>query len=70
MCGAARGNLRSSVIAKGRPVPLIHYGAKAVGKGVSVKVKARTVITHAFIATVPNGTPASIYASAQSMKRQ
>ena len=54
---ASQSNLTSRVIASGRPVPLIQYGARRVpGKGVSVKVlNGRRLIPGAFIATMPGG---------------
>jgi hypothetical protein len=53
---ASSGELVASVIAKGRPIPLIKYGARQTARGVSVQVmKGRKVIAHAFIATMPNG---------------
>ncbi|WP_233872455.1 phage tail protein [Paraburkholderia adhaesiva] len=42
--------------ATGRPVPLIDYGARQTKNGVSVRVKnGRTVLRHAFIATMESG---------------
>jgi len=54
---AAAGNLTAKVIASGRPIPLIKYGAKQSAKGgVVVNVlNGRKTIDHAFIATMPNG---------------
>ena len=53
---ASLGNLRASVVAKGRPIPLIAYGARQTSKGVTVSVlKGRKLIAHAFIATMANG---------------
>ncbi len=53
---AGLGNLKSSVVAKGRPIPLMNYGARQTAKGVSVQVlKGRKVINEAFIATMGNG---------------
>jgi hypothetical protein len=53
---ASAGNLTASVVAKGRPIPLIKFEARATGQGVSVRVqKGRKLIAHAFIATMPNG---------------
>jgi len=53
---AGIGNLTSAVVARGRPIPLIKYGARATSKGVSVSVlNGRKVIVGAFIATMPSG---------------
>ena len=53
---ATPGSLTARVVASGRPVPLIKYGARQTGKGVSVDVlHGRKVITGAFIATMPSG---------------
>lgn len=53
---ARPGALTASVTASGRPVPLGRYGARQTKKGVSVQVlNGRKVISHAFIATMPNG---------------
>ena len=53
---ANQGNLRASVIASGRPIPLIKYGARQTAKGVTVNVKSgRKLIPGAFIATMPSG---------------
>ncbi|MDR3411585.1 MAG: phage tail protein [Formivibrio sp.] len=53
---ASSGNLRASVVASGRPIPLIQYGARQVSSGVSVDVlNGRKVIANAFIATMPSG---------------
>ena len=53
---ATRGNLVAVLKATGRPVALINYSARQGKNGVSVQVKAgRTVLRHAFIATMPNG---------------
>ncbi|MCA8045490.1 phage tail protein [Burkholderia arboris] len=53
---ATRGNLVVVLKATGRPVALINYGARQGKGGVSVQVKTgRTVLRHAFIATMPNG---------------
>jgi hypothetical protein len=48
-------NLRASVDCIGDPLPLIHYGATSVVKGVKVKILAkgtRDLVKHAFIATM------------------
>lgn len=50
--------LSASLVAKSDSVPLLHYGAKQKGKGVSVNVlidHPRTLIRHAFIATMKSG---------------
>lgn len=53
---ATRSNLVVVLKATGRPVALINYGARQGKNGVSIQVKAgRTVLRHAFIATMPNG---------------
>ncbi|KVF22932.1 phage tail protein [Burkholderia cepacia] len=53
---ATRSNVVVVLKATGRPVALINYGARQGKNGVSVQVKAgRTVLRHAFIATMPNG---------------
>jgi hypothetical protein len=53
---AARGRLVVVLKSTGRPVALINYGARQGKNGVSVQVKAsRSVLRHAFIATMPNG---------------
>lgn len=53
---ATRGNLVVVLKSTGRPVALINYGARQGKNGVSVQVKAgRSVLRHAFIATMPNG---------------
>lgn len=53
---ASPGKLTARVVASGRPIPLIQYGARQTGKGVSVDVlHGRKVITGAFIATMPSG---------------
>jgi hypothetical protein len=53
---ASSSRLRADAMAKGRPIPLIKYGAKEVKNGVSVNVlNGRRIIPHAFIATMPNG---------------
>jgi hypothetical protein len=53
---ATQGNLRATVVASGKPIPLILYGARATAKGVTVSVlKGRKVIAGAFIATMPGG---------------
>jgi hypothetical protein len=53
---ATKSELRASVIASGKPIPLIQYSARETAKGVSVSVlKGRKVIAGAFIATMPSG---------------
>lgn len=53
---ANQGQLKSAVIATGKPIPLIAYGARQVANGVSVNVlNGRKVIAEAFIATMPSG---------------
>lgn len=53
---ASPSRLIATVTARGKPIPLINYGARPVSGGVSVNVlKGRKVIAHAFIATMPSG---------------
>jgi len=53
---ATRNNLEAVIEVAGKPIPLINYGARQVGKGVSVQVKnGRKIIPGAFIVTMPNG---------------
>lgn len=53
---ASRGNLVVILKATGRPIALVNYGARQGKNGVSVQVKTgRTVLRHAFIATMRNG---------------
>lgn len=53
---ASRGKLVVTLKATGRPIALINYGARQGKNGVSVQVKAgRSVLRHAFIATMQNG---------------
>jgi hypothetical protein len=53
---AAPTKLQASVVATGRPIPLINYGARQTKLGTSVKVKGtRKLIKGAFIATMPTG---------------
>jgi hypothetical protein len=53
---AAQGRLVVVLKSTGRPVALINYGARQGKSGVSVQVKtSRSVLRHAFIATMPNG---------------
>lgn len=53
---ANSGRLTASLSAKGFPIPLINYGAKQSGSGVSVDIlNGRKVIPGAFIATMPSG---------------
>jgi hypothetical protein len=53
---AKPGKLVVVLKASGRPIALINYGARQNKNGVSVQVKAgRTVLRHAFIATMQNG---------------
>ena len=50
------GGFTSSVIAKGKPIALIKYGARQTLKGVSGELNnGRKTIAGAFIATMPNG---------------
>lgn len=52
-------NLSASVKSTGWPIPLIHYLARQVKKGVSYKVRkqaqGRLILKHAFIATMKSG---------------
>ena len=53
---ASQGSLRAAIIAKGKPIPLINYGARQTSKGVTVSVqKGRRLIPGAFIATMQGG---------------
>lgn len=54
---ASSGDLSASVIASGRPIPLIEFAAQDIyPRGVSVKVfKGRKVIKDAFIVRLKNG---------------
>lgn len=53
---ASRGKLVAVLKSTGRPVALINYSARQGKNGVSVQVKeGRTVLRHAFIATMQNG---------------
>ena len=53
---ASQGSLTAKVIASGRPIPLISYGARQTDSGVSVDVlNGRKMIPGAFIATMPSG---------------
>lgn len=53
---ATKSELRASIIASGRPIPLIQFSARQTSKGVSVNVlKGRKLIEGAFIATMPSG---------------
>lgn len=53
---ATQSSLTARVVASGRPIPLVKYGARQTARGVSVKVqKGRKVIPHVFLATMPNG---------------
>lgn len=53
---ASQSRLTASVIASGRPVPLIQYGARQTSKGVTVSVlNGRKLIPGAFIAKMPTG---------------
>jgi len=53
---ATPSQLRALIIATGRPIALINYGARQTSSGVTVNVKnGRKLIKGAFIATMPNG---------------
>lgn len=53
---ATKGQLTASIRVSGRPIPLVEFDARRVGRGVSVKVKgARKVVAGAFIATMKTG---------------
>lgn len=53
---AAPGNLKATIVASGRPIPLVQFSARQTAKGVSVNVlNGRKVIAGAFIATMPSG---------------
>lgn len=54
---ASTGQLRAEAVASGRPIPLIKYGARQTGSGVTVDVvNGRKLIAHAFIAPTSNGS--------------
>jgi hypothetical protein len=53
---ASSGNLNLELRARGKPIPLIQFAARATKSGVSVNVKnGRRLLSHAFIATMPSG---------------
>lgn len=53
---ATRARLEATVTLRGSRIPLINFGARQTRRGVSVQVKrGRTIIPHAFIATMKNG---------------
>lgn len=53
---ATPSKLRALIVATGKPIGLINYGARQTANGVSVNVKnGRKMIKGAFIATMPNG---------------
>ena len=53
---AGPGNLKATVVARGRPVPMIEYSARKTAKGITVNVlKGRKLLAGAFFATMPNG---------------
>jgi len=53
---ATPSNLEVRLVATGRPIPLINYGARPTKRGVMVTVKGgRTLFRHAFIAKMKNG---------------
>ena len=53
---ANSARLRAEAVASGRLIPLIKYNARPIGAGVSVDVmNGRKTVSHAFIATMPNG---------------
>lgn len=67
---AGPGKLVAKVRASGRPIPLIHYGARETAKGVSVDVlNGRKVITSAFIAIKANGMKAVYVRAGSSHKK-
>ena len=56
MARASSGRLFASLIASGRPIPLMAFGARGTRKGVSVNVlNGRKVLDGAFIAKMRNG---------------
>lgn len=59
---ATRADLRARISASGRPIPLIAFSANQTRRGVSVKIKGRKVVTHAFIATMPKTGHVGVYA--------
>jgi len=53
---AGQGNLKATVVASGKPIPLVQYAARETARGVTVNVqKGRKVIAGAFIGTMPSG---------------
>jgi hypothetical protein len=55
---ASIDRVQGAVVSKGRPVPLIHYGARQTRKGVTVLVKKgrpRSLIKQAFISVMRSG---------------
>lgn len=53
---ASQFALAATVTASGRPIPLIKYGARQTGSGVTVNVmRGRRTIRHAFVARMPSG---------------
>ena len=53
---ARRNDLRATLVATGRPIPLLAYAARQTAAGLSVSVKnGRKIIPGAFIATMRSG---------------
>lgn len=53
---ATKHDLKAVISVTGKPIPLLAYGGRQVGRGVSVQVKnGRKIIRGAFIATMPSG---------------
>jgi hypothetical protein len=53
-----KSDMTADITCLGKPLPLIEYSARSVVKGVSVQVfkkVTRTVVRHAFIATMKSG---------------
>lgn len=54
--GETPARLIAALTAKGRPIPLIDYGARQTTNGVTVRVKnGRKTLKHAFVATMASG---------------
>ena len=59
---AYQGRLEAMVYASGRPLNVIAFGARQTRKGVSIDIKgARKVISHSFIATIPNNNYTGVF---------
>ena len=68
---ATPGVLAAAVVARGRPIGLIKYDARQLGKGVSVNVlNGRKVIAKAFIRQLPNGKQAVLIREADAKHKK